>query len=132
MTPAHVNGLDAPTKTATVKVGMSEYQIQWGPLAEYILSARGLTTSSILPGLVTPKAVALKIEMLRAFTAHMFRTAELPESPEWAARLFPGQLDDAFLAMRGLLIDAKVWVSLEKNAPAPTMEQTTQDQAPKA
>jgi len=130
MTPAHVNGLDAPTKTATVKVGKSEYQIQWGPLAEYILSARGLTTSSILPGLVTPKAVALKIEMLRAFTAHIFRTAELPESPEWAARLFPGQLDDAFLAMRGLLIDAKVWVSLEKNAPAP-MEQTTQDQAQK-
>jgi hypothetical protein len=135
MQPSHVNGLDAPKKTARVKVGASEYEIQWGPLAEYILSSRGLTVISVLPKLnaADPRALALKIELFRAFTAHLYKTGELPAPEEIAARLLPGQIDDAFMAMRGLLIDAKLWRPLEpeKNVPAPTPE-PTQDQAPKA
>lgn len=132
--PSALNGLDAPKKAAIAIVGASSYDLQWGPLAEYVLSSRGLTTNHILEELnkLGPRSTAMKIEMLAAFSAHAFRSDTAPHVREWAARLLPGQLDEAFLIMRGLLIDAGVWRALPpKNAQAPTPE-PTQDQAPKA
>src|ERR1700721_1433611 len=133
--PSPVNGLDAPAKTALVKVGAATYELQWGPLAEYILSSRALTVFSMLPELNAggPRATAYRIEMLAAFTAHQFRADAAPNPRDGAARLLPGQLDEAFLAMRGLLIDAGQWRPLAqpKNVHAPTTEPST-DQAPKA
>jgi hypothetical protein len=130
-----VNGMDAPAKPVWIKVGASEYQIQWGPLTEYVLSSRGITTAAIIEKINKgdPHTTALMVEMLAAFTAHSFRSGAAPDVKEWAARLLPGQLQDAFAAMRDMLIEAKVWRSLSpKNVPAPTPEPPTQDQAPKA
>lgn len=134
MTPAHVNGLamDAPGRIAKVKIGPLEYGLQWGPLAQFMLSAAGLTTNSVLTHLQTasPQLFSVQCGMLSAFAAHNFKPNEAPTAQEWAMRLQPGQMDAAFMVMRGLLIEANVWRDLTKNAPTPEHTPAQIDQAP--
>jgi hypothetical protein len=121
MTPALVNGLDSPRLPAFVTVGGQKYAIQWGPLTEIVLSSRGYTPSTILDIINKndPRSSAVIVELIGAFTAHNFRATEAPSTREWAARLFPGELQEAFQQIRLCLFEAGIWRPLEKNAPKP-------------
>jgi hypothetical protein len=127
MTPALVNGLDSPRIPAFVTVGGARYSIQWGPLTEIVLSSRGYTTSTVLDIInkQDPRSSAVIVELIAAFTAHNFRATEAPSTREWAARLLPGELADAFQQVRLCLFEAGIWRPLEKNAPKPESKPAT-------
>lgn len=118
-----MNGLalDAPARIAKVKIGPLDYGLQWGPLAKFILSSQGLTTHIVLRHLVegSPELYSTQCKMLSAFAAHQFKPNEAPTAQDWAMRLHEGQIEAAFMVMRDLLIEAKVWRDLTKNAPTP-------------
>lgn len=121
MTPAPVNGLDSPRIPLFIAIGGARYAIQWGPLTEIVLSSRGYTTSTILEIITKqdPRSSAVMVELIGAFTAHNFRAAEAPTTREWAARLLPGELAEAFQQIRLCLFAAGIWRPLEKNDPKP-------------
>jgi hypothetical protein len=133
MANARTNGLDAPKLTAKVTIGKAEYEIQWGPLTEYILSTRNLTLQNVLDSAKRQegKWFALGLELLSAMMAHGYPSGEHPKAQELAARLLPteagkpSQFAEAFNRTLSYLREVGAVTPLPeapKNDPAP--EQT--------
>jgi hypothetical protein len=97
----HKNGLDAPGVPAFVLVGQQRYQIQWGPLVEYLLSARNVTLQQILEAQRNsePRFFALAFELLSAMLAHSYKSGEQPKAAELASRLAKDQFKDIWQAL---------------------------------
>ena len=112
------SGFDAPKATALVSVGHSvKYEIQWGPLAEYILSSRNTTLQQVLDAQRKnePRFFALAMELLSAMTAHRYPAGEQIKPAEFAARIESSQFGPMWKAIWDTLIEAKAIVV---NAPA--------------
>jgi hypothetical protein len=115
------NGLDAPKLTAKVKIGSTDYEIQWGPLTEYLLSSKNVVLQQVLDAQKKnePRFFALAMELLSALTAHRYPAGEHPKAAEFAARIGPPpQFAEAWGTILAHLA-ASGAVTLTKNAPEP-------------
>lgn len=124
----------SPIKPITVKLGGVEYELKFGPSAEYVADALGVNVQDFAAGIATRKVgtFAVFVKLFSAMVAHHFvRQNQVVPSPEHWALVVEGEADPykkiaeiGEAVMQVLLAKYRASAPAKLREPAPIQEQT--------